>query len=63
MAGLDFSKRKNRGRQLTTSAMILFLLPGIAFLLVRETWWRVSGVALRAFALFYLVYLQLPSIR
>ena len=63
MAGLDFSKRKNRGRQLATAAMILFLLPGIAFLLVRETWGRVSGVALRAFALFYLVYLQLPSIR
>jgi uncharacterized membrane protein (DUF2068 family) len=63
VAGLDLWKLKNRGRNLASVSMILLLLPGIVFLLLREELATWEGAAICAFSVFSLVYLQLPSIR
>jgi len=63
IAGLDLWKLKNRGRNLASVSMILLLLPGVLFLLLRETLATWEGAAICAFSVVSLVYLQLPSIR
>ena len=63
VAGLDLWRLKNRGRNLASVSMILLLLPGIVFLLLRETLATWEGAAICAFSVVSLVYLQLPSIR
>ncbi len=63
VAGLDLWKLKNRGRNLASVSMILLLLPGIVFLLFRETLATWEGAAICAFSVVSLVYLQRPSIR
>ena len=61
-AGFDLWRWKNRGRKPAYIAMMLFSLLGILFLLVRETPWTLLGLGICTPSVFFLVYLQLPSV-
>jgi hypothetical protein len=62
-AGLDLWKLKKRGRKLAYISMTLYSLFGIVYLLFRETWSTKLGLGICALSVFFLIYLQLPSIR
>jgi hypothetical protein len=62
-AGLDLWNLRNRGRQLASVSMILFLLPGIGYLLLRDNWSTWAGIAICVLSVFFFTYLQLPLIR
>jgi hypothetical protein len=61
--GLELWRLKNRGRMLASVSMILFLLPGIVYLLIPGIRWTILGVAVCTFSVFFFAYLQVPSIR
>jgi hypothetical protein len=62
-AGIDLCRLKNRGRKLASVSMILYFLLGIVYLLFRETWSTKLGLGICTLSVFFLIYLQLPSIR
>jgi len=62
-AGRELWNLKDRGRRLANVAMVLYGLLGLVFFVIREKWSLIAGPCTCAFALLYLIYLQLPATR
>jgi len=61
-AGLDLWNLKRQGLLLAVFTTLVFLLAGIAFLLIPGLSWKLSGAAVSLFSLFFLLYLRVPAI-
>jgi hypothetical protein len=61
-AGLELWRLKRPGLLVAVFTMMIYLVAGIIFLLIPGIWWKLSGAAVCAVSVFFLVYLQLPSI-
>ncbi len=61
-AGLDLWNLKRQGLLLAVFTMLVFLLTGIAFLLIPGLFWKLLGAAVSVLSLFFLLYLRVPAI-
>src|SRR6266436_5524686 len=61
-AGLELWRLKRQGLLVAVFTMMIYLVAGIILLLIPGIWTKLTGAAVCAFSVYFLLYLRVPSI-